>query len=229
MVDFPHLFSLTYKIPETVLGTRNHRSLVFEGILKIKKITLPHSLQVRKLRPREVGWLAQGRAVNLWPGQGKIPAECSFHKLHQFGWFIFWLSVCTAWTGIVPSINGPESAPAEEMKGGLARIKRSGFSFQLGCMTLGQSFCLFFFFFFLIFTTTKMSLGLDLRTSFICGLLPRTGGPVCSTVWEGSDVAFSSVEKRAMTCYHWLKFKNMDGGVSDTCLTWTRCFLFFFF
>ena len=85
-----------------------------------------------------------------------------------------------------------------------------------------------FFFFFLIFTTTKMSLGLDLRTSFICGLLPRTGGPVCSTVWEGSDVAFSSVEKRAMTCYHWLKFKNMGGGVSDTASHGQDAFFFFF-
>ena len=74
-----------------------------------------------------------------------------------------------------------------------------------------------------------MSLGLDLRTSFICSLLPGTGGPVSCTVWEGSDVAFSSVGKRAMTCYHWLKFRNMGGGVSDTCLTWTRCFLSFFF
>ena len=74
-----------------------------------------------------------------------------------------------------------------------------------------------------------MSLGLDLRTSFICGLLPRTGGPVCSTVWEGSDVAFSSVEKRAMTCYHWLKFKNMGGGVSDTISHGQDAFFFFFF
>ena len=184
---------------------------------------------MRKLRPRDVDWLVQGHAVNLQPGQGEIPAECSFlnTKLHPFGWFIFWLSVCTAWIGIVPCTNGPESAPAEERRVDLPE-SGSGFSFQLGCMTLGKSYCLFFFFF-LIFTTTKMSLSLDLGTSFICGLLPGTGGPVCSAVWEGSHVAFSSIGKKAMTCYHWLKFRKMGGGVSDTCPTWTRCFLFFFF
>ena len=185
---------------------------------------------MRKLRPREVCWLAQGRAVNLWPGQGKIPAECSFHntKFHQFGWFIFWLSVCTAWTGIVPSINGPESAPAEEMKGGLAWIKRSGFSFQLGCMTLGKSFCLFFFFL-SHFHNYKNESWPRSEDKFYLWPSPKDWRSCLQhcvgRIWRGIQLS----RKEGHDLLPLAQVQEHGWRRVRYCLTWTRCFLFFFF